>query len=196
MRSHRPHRRPHGRIPTPGVTLPELLVACTILSILAAAALPRLELTRPRADVGMRLVRTTLQQAQRLAVQHQYDVVVSVDVGGRRLRVAEDSTNDRVIDARERVRWVPLDDGLHFVAPPQPVPGGVGGAEMAGVVRTVGGLPSVTFHRSGAASGDVEIYLEARRGGRRDVRALKVTHSTGRTDWYRWIDGAWRQGDL
>ncbi len=178
------------------MTLPELLIVCTILGIMATAALPRLEMLRPRADNAMRLVRGTLQQAQRLAVQHQYDVIVGVDVANRRLRVAEDSTNDRTIDEDERVRWIPMDEEIYFVTPPTPIPGGVGGSAVAGASRDVDGLPSVTFHRSGAASGAIEIYLEGRHRGRHDVRAIRITHSTGRTDWFRYRDGAWREGDL
>jgi prepilin-type N-terminal cleavage/methylation domain-containing protein len=191
----RPGRTRSGRTRS-GFSLPELLVCCTILGILAAAAAPRLDLVGPRADAGMRLVRSTLQQAQRLAVQHQYDVIVSVDVPNQRLRVAEDSTNDRTIDAGERVRWVPLDEGVRFLAPPAPIPNGVGGAPVAGTLRTVDGMPSVVFHRSGAASGEAEFYLEGRRGSRAQLRAVRVTHTTGRTDWFRLNGTTWVQGDL
>jgi prepilin-type N-terminal cleavage/methylation domain-containing protein len=182
--------------PRAGVTLPELAVVCALLGIVAAAAAPRLDLVRPRADAGTRLVRATLQQAQRLAVQHQYDVIVSVDVPRARLRVVEDSTNDHVVNAGERVRWVPLDEGVRFVTPPAPLPGAGGGAAVEGQLRGVDGLPSLIFHRSGAASGEAILYLEGRRGTRADFRAVRVTHSTGRTDWLRWQDGAWQAGAL
>lgn len=180
-----------------GVTLVELLVALVLLGILAGAALPRLDPAAHRADAGMRQVRGALQQAQRIAVQHQYDVVVSFDVRAGSIRVAEDSTNDRVI-AGERVRWLPLDPGVRFVRPASPVPGGVGGAEVAGPgVRSVDGLPSVVFRRSGAASGDLEVYLAAaRRGAGDDVRAVTVVHGTGRTAWFRLTDRGWTGGEL
>lgn len=192
-----PPIRPAEPSPRAGFSLTELLVACAILSVLAAFAMPTLDPTRDRADAGMRLVRTTLQQAQRMAVQHQFDVIVSFDVPGRRMRVAEDSTNDRQIDPGERVRWIPFDESVRFVVPPLPVPNGLGGNAVAGPgARDVAGLPSVTFHRSGAASGVLEVYLEAVRRERRELRAVAVSHSTGRTTWYRLQDEAWKEGDL
>ena len=63
-------------------------------------------------------MRGALQQAQRLAIQNQFDVVVGFDLANARIRIAEDSTNDRRIGANERRRWVPLEPEVTFAPPP------------------------------------------------------------------------------
>ena len=179
-----------------GVTFTELLVACALVGILAAAAVPRVDTLRLRAEGSAQLVRGTLQLAQRLAVQHQFDVVVGFDVAGGRMRVTEDRNNDGDPGA-DRVRWVPLDAGVRFAAPATPVPGGTGAAAVVlSRVRTVGGLPSVIFHRGGSASAALEVYLVATRGARQDVRAVTVVQGTGRTTRFRLLGGGWQEADL
>lgn len=180
------------------MTLPELMMVCTIVGVVAAIALPRIDTVRPQADAAAALVRATLQQAQRAAIQRQYDVVVSVDVPNRRLRIFPDSTNDGVIASQDPVRWVPLDPGAAFAVPPRAVPGGLGTAALAGAgVRTVAGLPSVTFHRGGSASTDATIYVAVTgRGGRTERRAVTVVRGTGATTAWREAAGAWQQGEL
>lgn len=180
------------------MTIPELMMVCTILGIVAATALPRIDTVRPQADAAAALVRATLQQAQRSAIQHQYDVVVSVDEPNRRLRVFQDSTNDGVIATLDPVRWVSLDPGAAFVAPPRAVPGGLGGAAITGTgVRPVAALPSITFHRGGSASTDATIYVSVTgRGGRTERRAVALVRGTGATTAWREVAGAWQQGEL
>lgn len=181
-----------------GVTLVELLIVLSLVAIAAGLVLPRYDVTPLRADAGVRLLHGALQQAQRMAVQHQHDMIVSIDVAGRRIRLAEDSTNDRIADAGERQRWLPLDQGVAFVVPPAPAPGsGAGGAVSGTRVLTVDGMPSIVFHRNGAASSDLAVYLAAERRGRPgpgELRAVTVLRSTGRTERFRWLGGAWVEG--
>jgi prepilin-type N-terminal cleavage/methylation domain-containing protein len=147
-----------------GFTFAELLVACALVGILAAFAMPRLDQLRVRGDAAVYQVRGTLQLAQRLAVQHQWDVSVCFDVPNRRMLVVEDRNNNRTVDVgdQERTRWVPLDEGVRFVVPPSAVPGGVGNAALVlSRTHTVAGLPAITFHRSGSASAALEVYVAA-----------------------------------
>lgn len=178
------------------MTIPELMMVCTIVGIVAATALPRIDTVRPQADAAAALVRATLQQAHRAAIQRQYDVVVSVDVPNRRLRVFQDSTNDGVIAVSDPVRWVPLDPGAAFAVPARPLPGGAGGVALTGT-KLVAGLPSVTFHRGGSASGDATLYVTVTgRAGRTERRAITLVRGTGATTAWREVAGAWQQGEL
>jgi prepilin-type N-terminal cleavage/methylation domain-containing protein len=86
-----------------GVTLIEVLVAIAMVAILAAIALPRLDIEGYKVSSAVREVTTTLTYAQRLAVSLQHDVRVSFDSSNNRLRVHEDTDNDGVMDNTERV---------------------------------------------------------------------------------------------
>jgi hypothetical protein len=61
-------------------------------------------------------------------------------------------------------------------------------------VRTLDGMPSVIFRRNGAASTDVDVYVAAARGS--DYRAVSVVQATGRTDWFRYVNSAWKPAGI
>lgn len=181
-----PARRPSG------YTLLELLIACSVLAIVSAVTLPKFDTGRWKADAAQRTLRGALQQAQRLAIQNQFDVVVGFDTTNGRIRIAEDSTNDRRIQASERRRWVSLEPGARFATPPAAAPETVGDRAVAGTtIDEVDGLPSITFYRNGAASSDAGVYLRTTHRGRDDLRAVTVVQSTGRTAAWRWRGTAW-----
>lgn len=173
-----------------GFTITELAITITLIGIVAGFAAPRIDYQRYRADAGARVVRGVLQQAQRLAVLRQYDVIVSFDVGGNRVRVIEDANNNKAQDGTERGSWKPLEEGARFTRPASTVTG-IGGAAIAGEVmgadvRDYGGYPSVVFHRDGASSTDLEVYITAGNGTQSNLRGIAVTQSTGRADAYRY----------
>ncbi|HKG91515.1 MAG TPA: type II secretion system protein [Gemmatimonadaceae bacterium] len=171
-----------------GYTMTELVITLTLIGIVAGFAAPRIDYQRYRADAGARVVRGVLQQAQRLAVLRQYDVIVSFDVANDRVRVIEDANNNRSQDGAERGSWKPLAEGARFA---RPAAAGIGGtmvdAEVTGAdVRQVGGYSSITFHRDGAASTDLEVYITAGSSVESNLRGIAVTQSTGRADAYRY----------
>ena len=88
-----------------GITLLEVLTVMVVIGIVAAIGLPRLDYSRYRADAAVQVVRGTLQQSQRNAIQRQHDIIVSFDVPGRRVRVLEDLNNNRQRDGNERALW-------------------------------------------------------------------------------------------
>lgn len=186
--------RSYSIAPRRGVTLLELLVVCALIGIVTAMALPRLDYQRWRQDAAIRVVQGTLRQAQRTAIQRQHDVIVSFDVGGGRVRYIEDQDGDMAMDAGELLRWRPLEEGTRFVTPPAGLFGSVSSPLVGSNVPTVDGMPSLVFHRSGSASGALEIYLGSGTGRDGDTRALSVTHSTGRVDWFRYVDSTWKRG--
>lgn len=186
-------RRPRANT---GHTLVEIVIVVAVMAAIAGLALPRLDYVTMRLDANARATRGVLQQAWRLAIQKQHDILVGLDTAGHRLRVHEDLDTDGQIDSGERVTWRPLEEGVRFVTPPSGVAGAVSGAVAGPGVRTMNGLPTIVFRRNGSTSGDAELYLGAvERGGTRH-RAVTVAQSTGRTEWFRWTNGAWHSGGI
>jgi prepilin-type N-terminal cleavage/methylation domain-containing protein len=195
--SKRDVRRRYGRRASrAGVTLVELVVVLTLIGIAAGMALPHINITRYRVDAAARLTASTLQMAQRLAITRQYDVVVSFDEAGSRLRTLEDANNNDELDAGERVTWRTLEEGAHFAAPSAPLLPGATDAVSGAHTRIIDGMQSVVFRRSGAATTDLQVYLTSARADSNDVRAVSVVQATGRTEWFRYIGGSWHQGGV
>jgi prepilin-type N-terminal cleavage/methylation domain-containing protein len=179
-----------------GFSAVELLIVCAIVGIFATLAYPRVNFTQFQVDSGARTVRVALQNAQRLAVTRQYDVVVSFDVANKRVRIVEDGNNNDIVDAGERVTYAALEDGVHFKVPPAGLSGPVASSVNGSNLKTVDGMPTIVFRRDGAASSDLEVYLASSKELTNDWRAIQVVQSTGRTDWYRYLNNLWKAGSI
>lgn len=185
------------RAPAGGFTIVEIVIVLVVIGLLAGFALPKIDIQRYRVETAMQGIGTTLLAAQRLAVTKQYDIVIMFDVANQSLRILEDADNDGVAGSTERVRGFPLGDEVVFgraSAPARPM--GPGPIEFS---KLVGGMPAVTFHRSGSASQEGGFYLTskaaARTGGREsDSRALEVERATGRASWFRYNPPSWTRG--
>jgi prepilin-type N-terminal cleavage/methylation domain-containing protein len=190
-------RRPSGVSMRRGMTIIEILVVMVVLSIVAGLALPRIDFSGLRADAGARLLRTTMTQAGRLAVLRQHDIIVSFDVAKSTMIVIEDTNNSGALDAGERSTTKPFEEGVGFVIPAKGISGSTPTAPVIGTsVKTINSLPSVIFRRNGAASSDIEIYLSTQSNKPTDARAVAVTKSTGRVDWFRNTATGWRPGGV
>ncbi len=179
-----------------GYTAIELIIVLVIIGIIAAFAYPRVNFTQFQVDAASRQIRMVLQNAQRLAVTRQYNVVVSFDAVNNKVRTLEDNNSDNSYTAGERVTWSTLEDSVHFAIPPVGVNGAVSGSIVGASLTTVDGLPSIIFRRDGAGSSDLELYLTSRRASANDWRGITVIQSTGRTDWFKYIGAAWKPGNL
>jgi prepilin-type N-terminal cleavage/methylation domain-containing protein len=182
--------------PRKGFSAIELLIVCAIVGIFATLAYPRVNFTQFQVDSGARTVRVALQNAERLAVTRQYDVVVSFDVANKRVRIVEDGNNNDIVDAGERVTYAALEDGVHFKIPPAGLSGPVAASVNGSNLKTVDGMPTIVFRRDGAASSDLEVYLASSKELANDWRAIQVVQSTGRTDWYRYLNNLWKAGSI
>jgi len=147
-------------------------------------------------DSGARTVRVALQNAERLAVTRQFDVVVSFDVAGKRMRILEDGNNNDAVDNGERITYAALEDGVHCKIPPAGRSGPVTSPIFGSNIKTIDGMPSIVFRRDGAASTDLEVYLASSKELANDWRAIQVVQSTGRTDWYRYLNSLWKAGSI
>lgn len=173
------------------------MLVIAVVGILAMLAYPRVDFTQFQMDSGARVVRTTLQNAQRLAVTRQFDVVVSFDLATHRMRVLEDHNNNNAVDAGERVTWRSFDDSVHFATPPAGFDGVAPSSPIAGPnVVDIDGMPSVVFRRDGAASTALDIYLASKRARSKDYRGIHLVRATSRTEWFRYIDGNWKRASL
>lgn len=188
---------PRTTIPSrSGMTLLELMMALSVAAIIGGVAITRLNTVGFKMDAAARVAHSAVQQAQRLALTRQFDVIVSFDRATRRLRIAEDANNDGAIAPDERFRWKALEDSARFDDPPSSVLGGGASAITGSNLRIVDGMPSITFRRSGSASSDLELYLGSRRQNADDYRAVVVTRSTGRVEWFKYVGAQWRPGGV
>lgn len=175
-----------------GFSVVELLIVCGIVAIFATLAYPRVNFAEFQVDAGARTVRMALQNAERLAVTRRQDVVVSFDLVNRRIRILEDANDNDLVDKGERVSYLALENGVHFKAPPAGLSGPVSNAVTGSNLKTVDGMPTIVFHRDGAASTDLEVYVVSSKELPNDWRAIQVVQSTGHTDWYRYLDNIWK----
>lgn len=175
-----------------GVTLIELMIVISVMAIMSAIALPRLNVSGYRADAAMTTLQTVLQQAQRSAIVRQADVMVSFDTAGGRVRVVVDTNGNHSYDVGEDVRWHPLEEGARFATPPSGVQTAGGAPVVGSAIVTRDGYPTVFYHRDGAVSSELELFLRSARPDLGDFRALHVRQATGRVREYRYDGAAWK----
>ena len=178
-----------------GFSMIELLSVIVIIGLLTAIALPRSGLASYRANSGAQVVSTALSYAQRQAISRQADTRVAFDVVNNRMRLHEDRNNDNLIDADERVTFANLPEGLTFgrgTAAARAM-----GGEVVTFSRAQGILPVLTFHRDGTASEDGGVYITTIAGlsvdRSADVRAVEISRATGRTTWFSYATGTWKE---
>jgi len=187
MRPRRPAHR-HSEAFRFGFTLAETMVVLVIAGTMIALAIPRVDTSRYKADAVAQIVRTTLQTAGRTAITRQHDIIVTFDTVGQQIVTAYDANNDGTIGSTERVTRRGLETGILFADPGikgvsgAPITASINGASIG----SLDGKPRLTFHRDGSVSSDAEIYVSiAARGPDKLYRAIVLTQSTGRVDWYR-----------
>jgi Tfp pilus assembly protein FimT len=181
-----------------GFSLVELLVIISVVGVMMAMVVPRIDTARIRVETELQNVSLTLNSAQRLAVLNQHDIVVAFDVDGARLRIHRDEDNDGVVDSGESARWVELEGGVTFGrAGASPLLSGHGDAVT--FVGTQDALPAVTFRRNGSASEFGALHLTAGGAGSQGLgpeytRGIEVERSTGQVTCMTYETLHWEVG--
>lgn len=186
----------HGHRLPAGFTMVELVVVLVIAGMLLAVALPRLDLSQYRADASVQALRSILQQAQRSSLQRQYDIYVLFDTAANEITIAEDVNNDGVIQSAEHIRRQRLVENATFALPPTGIDSAVHSAIVGQGLQPMNGLPSFVFHRDGAASSNVDMFIATAADPARTYRAVRIARATGHTDWYRFNGTAWVRGGM
>jgi len=186
------HRR---RVSQAGFTLIEILMAIVLIALVAAFGLPKLNFSGYRISSAVRGTTALIARAQRTAVTDQYNVNVLFDLPNNQIKIHEDANDDNAIQPTERVRSYPLGEGVVF---------GLGGAPTRtytpapiSFTKTQNGVLEIIFRRDGSASENGGFYITstvaANAARPKDGRAIEVTRSTGRADWYQYTGSTWVQ---
>jgi prepilin-type N-terminal cleavage/methylation domain-containing protein len=184
-----------GRGNRGGFTLIEALMVVTLIAMVAAFAIPKIDFTRYRVNAAVRGLAGLLSRAQRMAVTDQSNVNVIFDVTNASVALHEDADNDNAIGTGERVRSYPLGEGAAF---------GLGGATARlyapapiTFTRRLNGKPELIFRRDGSASEAGAIYVTSIRATRNDrpadTRSVELVRATGRVEWYQFDGTQWNR---
>ena len=189
-------RRPSARLA--GFSLIELLLVIVIMGLVVAFVAPRIDVANFQVSSAVQSLSTTSAAAQREAITKQHDMILTFNAPQRELRLIWDANSNGIIDAGERVRVVGLDDRVVFGL--GEAPARAFGAAPINFNDIVNGLPALTFHRNGSASGIGGFYLTTRAAAAgvanksHDTRAAEIVRATGRTEWWRYSGSAWVRG--
>ncbi len=169
------------------MTLLELLVVITMIGILSAIAMSRLDWKRYQADAAGRGAMAELASAQRLALSLQANMVITFP-DSTRMKILEDANNDGGASSGERVRYVVLDNNFYFGkanAPDLPSP------------ENPATFTSITFHRDGSADKSASLYLHGPGADPycKHCRAVAVNRATGRVVWYTYSTLTWKRAN-
>lgn len=185
----------HQELRGAGFSLVEMLIVVSILGLVLAMGLPRIDPNRYKADAAAVTLRSLLMQAQRDAIVRQHDLIVNIDTAKARLILGYDKNDDGNIQMTERVRIQALPEGDRYMRPPSYLTeSGMDeyGSYRGNAIKTVSGLPSVIFRRDGSVSSALELYVSTKRAKNSDFRVVTVVQATGRTSFQRYVGTAWK----
>ncbi len=184
-----------------GFTMVEMLIVITMMAIVAAMALPRVNVSRIQSKSSIQALGTTMLAMQREAISRQHNIVVMVDTAQRQLRVLYDANDNLAINNGERVRGIPLGEGIQFGRPATVPVRTFGGAAVNFTTQeTTTSLPAIVFFRNGSAREFGGVYLTTRLAlagdpdHRNETWAMEMIRATGRSEWMRWNGTTWMRG--
>lgn len=184
-----------------GFTLVEMLIVITMMAIVAAMALPRVNVSRIQSKSSIQALGTTMLAMQREAIARQHNIVVMIDTVQRQLRVLYDANDNLAITTGERVRGIPLGEGIQFGRPTTVPVRAFGGAAINFTTQeTTTSLPAIVFFRNGSAREFGGVYLTTRLALAGDpdhsneTWAMEMIRATGRAEWMRWNGTTWMRG--
>jgi len=184
-----------------GVTLIEILIVITIISIILAVSIPRLNISRIRSKSAVTSIGTTMLALQREAISKQHNILVLIATSPRQIQVVYDSNNNERWDNNERERPIPLGEEIVF-GKPTSVNARSFGANAVNFTNTepTSGNPAIVLYRDGSAKEYGGIYLSTGKAiagaanHQAETWAMEMIRATGRPEWYRWNGTTWLRG--
>jgi prepilin-type N-terminal cleavage/methylation domain-containing protein len=196
MRTGTPHR-----LNRRGVTLIEMLVVITMIAIVLAIGIPKLNTSRLRSKSAVTSLGTTMLALQREAISKQHNILVVIATSPRQIQVVYDSNNNGRWDNNERERPIPLGEEIVF-GKPAAVTARSFGSNAVNFTNTESttGLPAIVLYRDGSAKEYGGLYLSTGKaiagaaGHEGETWAMEMIRATGRPEWYRWNGSTWLRG--
>src|SRR5262252_3964713 len=105
-----------------GFTLIEMLIVLVVIGLVVGIAAPKIDVTKFRVQSAMQGVGMTMLAVERQAITQQHDVIVMFDVPNNLIRIHDDANNNGIVDPGERVRGMPLGEGIVFGHPSSVTP--------------------------------------------------------------------------
>ncbi|MEO8031135.1 MAG: prepilin-type N-terminal cleavage/methylation domain-containing protein [Gemmatimonadota bacterium] len=184
-----------------GVTLIEMLIVVTMISIILAISIPKLNMSRLRAKSAVTSLGTTMLALQREAISKQHNILVLFADTPRQIRVVYDSNSNERWDAGERERPIPLGEEILFGKPTAVTARAFGGNTINFTnTEPTTGLPAIVLYRDGSAKQYGGVYLTTGKaiagaaGHEGETWAMEMIRATGRPEWYRWNGTTWLRG--
>ena len=180
-----------------GFTLVEMLIVLVVIGLVVGLAAPKIDVIKFRIGSAMQGVGMSLLAVERQAITQQHDVIVMFDVPNNLIRIHDDANNNDIVDPGERVRGMPLGEGIVYGRPASVTPRPMGTGAVT-FTKVVAGLPAVVFHRDGSASEAGGFYLTSNRALQAgthldDTRSVELERATGRALWFKYGAGGWQQ---
>lgn len=180
-----------------GFSLIEMMIVVSMIAVITAFTLPRIDYTEFRLDSGMRTMRVALQKGQSFAVSSQHQVLVGIDLLGKhKICVLEDADNNSAYTAGEHWTMYALQDGVQFGTPSVTstwsgsLP--VTNAFNATTSVTFTCNPNdhatytgVVFRGDGASGTPAQFYITSARGKATDWRGVDLEQATGKATPYK-----------
>ena len=186
----------HSKSRRGGFTLIELIIAISMIGILAGIVLPRLRVERSQVDAAARTVGMALLTARADAVSRGHNVLVLFDTTRRVVRTVWDLNNNRRVDAGEKSRPFLLGERVVF-GRGAGVPAFEGATAQLPSMLLSGSTPMLVVQRNGALDRAGIIYLTSRKGsagiGDIDARAVRLDRATGRATVFLFAGPEWRR---
>jgi len=114
-----------------GFTLIEMLIVLVVIGLVVGLAAPKIDVIKFRVQSAMQGVGMTMLAVERQAITQQHDVIVMFDVPNNLIRIHDDANNNGIVDPGERVRGMPLGEGIVFGHPSSVTPRPMGIAAVS-----------------------------------------------------------------
>jgi len=180
-----------------GFTLIEMMIVVSLIALVTAFTLPRIDYTQFRLDAGMRTMRVALQRGQSFAVSSQHQVLVGIDLTGlHKVCVLEDADNNGAYTAGEHWTEYSMQDGVQFGKPSTSSTWSGSLPVTAAVTATTtvtftcnpndhATYTGVVFRGDGAVSSPAQFYMTSKRGLPGDWRGDDLEQATGKVTPYK-----------